>query len=204
LFQGVHLNCLVSNNFDVYTLVNRRDLVIDDFHYLFGVLAEVQVLNRAGINVPVAQFLTLINTFADHLEEEVESDFALTGTLCVLVDPQLHDFEVVHVYLLFRVQNLNAGLLVTRLEEGLVEEFDRAVTVNQALLFLLGLLGKLVLQVVLVQIKLFFHFVFVFIRDRHRTLKQTYGVVCKVVKVAGVSYIVIIGSVNPILSSVRL
>jgi hypothetical protein len=84
----------------------------------------VQVLNRAGIDVPVAIFLSLILCFADNLEEEVESDLALTGTHCVLVDSQLHDFEMVKVCLLLRVENLDAGIPVAWLEEGQVEGVD--------------------------------------------------------------------------------
>ena len=85
----------LAKTIDIVTSINSRYCVVDDFHHLCGVLAEIKSLNRTRINVPVALIYTWFEAFADNLENKVESDTALARSLCVFVGPQLHYFEMV-------------------------------------------------------------------------------------------------------------
>ena len=84
---GVHID----------SLIDCADVVIDDLHEQRGVLAQPKTLNGLVIYIPVEHVHLFLVLSLNHTEVEVKFQVALALISSVLVDSQLHHFEVIEV-----------------------------------------------------------------------------------------------------------
>ena len=80
---------------NVTAVVNCCCEVVNYFHQAPCIMAQVEMLLWAIIDVPLELLKILLFFAPQQLKIEMESHFALATCFCILVVPQLHDFEVI-------------------------------------------------------------------------------------------------------------
>ena len=82
------------------SIVHNGHLVVDDFHHLLGVFAQVDSLHWIGVVVPAEFLQAFFMAGEDQLEEEVEDRVDLIALSSIIKRFQFNHFEMIQANLL--------------------------------------------------------------------------------------------------------
>lgn len=126
---------------DVFSFVDSRHSIVDRLHEFICVLAQVETLHWVRVDVPLEHLEVVSLLLQNDVEHEVELEFAMATRPGVFMRLQLHDFEVIEVGLLLRVEHLDVKVWVVAAQKTSLElpyvpvQTDRPVLILLVLLF---------------------------------------------------------------------